>query len=149
MSTARQNAIASFCKLRRLQEATDNGYVRCISCGKVLPWNEADGGHYISRQVRVTEMDPENVWPQCKECNQLLDGNEEAYRRGLVGKIGPSAVDRLEIIAWAGRGSEESYRKLNQADREAVAQKKFRSDYISLKRKFDAESRKIRKEKGL
>ena len=55
MSTARQNAIASFCKLRRLQEATDNGYVEMyLLRERSLLWNEADGGHYISRQVRVT-----------------------------------------------------------------------------------------------
>ena len=40
----RNEAISSFCRLRRLQEATDSGYVTCITCGKVVKWDECDGG---------------------------------------------------------------------------------------------------------
>ncbi len=145
MSTARQNAIASFCKLRRLQEAMANGYVICISCGKVIPWNEADGGHFISRQIRALETEPNNVWPQCKHCNQMLYGNEDAYREGLVRKIGESEVVRLELIADASRGSQEAYLQLPMQDRLKVSMKKFRSDYIEDKRAFDRESRELRR----
>ena len=145
MSTARQNCIASYCKKRRLEEADDNGMVQCISCGKILPWNEADGGHYISRQVRALETEHNNVWPQCKHCNQMLYGNEKAYRVGLVKRVGESEVRRLELIADASRGSQDAYLKLSMQDRVKVSMKKFRNDYIEDKRAFDKESRELRR----
>lgn len=35
-------------KLRRMEEADDNGYCQCVTSGEWRPWQEMDGGHFIS-----------------------------------------------------------------------------------------------------
>jgi hypothetical protein len=85
-----------FQRLTRLANADDQGRCECISCGRVQQWNEMDGGHFISRQNKATIIDPDNVWPQCKYCNDHLSGNQAEYRKNLVAKIGEKAVRKLE-----------------------------------------------------
>ena len=146
---ARTKCLASKQKLRRYQESSDNGYVRCITCGKILRVNEAEGGHYIPRMNRAVELEDDNIWPQCTECNQLRNGETEKYRANLERLIGPVRLARLELMAKAYHGSDECYDMLSQKDRVAVRKRKMNSDYITLKRNYDSQTRIIRKEKGL
>lgn len=95
LSSYRKTCLASFQKLRRL-ECSVNGYCKCISCGKVGHYKEMDGGHYIPRAVRALELEPDNVWPQCKRCNAFLEGNTTEYRKWLIKKIGLERVEWLE-----------------------------------------------------
>lgn len=55
-----------------------------------------DSGHFISRANKATIIDPDNVWPQCKHCNDHLRGNVAEYRKNLAAKIGERAVVKLE-----------------------------------------------------
>lgn len=96
LNTARNNCLKVFQKLRRLQCAVD-GYCVCISCGKVGHYKEMDGGHYIPRAVRALELEPDNVWAQCKRCNAFLEGNTTEYRKSLIEKIGLERVEELEL----------------------------------------------------
>lgn len=73
-------------------------HLPCISCGKEsAKW---DGGHFkkaeIYSGVIFNEM---NVNKQCSHCNQWLNGNEGAYRIGLVERYGSLAVEGLEELA--------------------------------------------------
>ncbi len=130
----RDDCIRAFCQLRRLQEATENGYVQCIVCKKILPWNECDGGHYIDRRYRSVEIDPDNVWPECPECNRMGDINHATlYGIKLVEKIGSARVAGLLALK-----TKERKNPINE-----------RKDYRSLTTQFQAEIRRIRKEKGL
>lgn len=146
---ARTKCLASKQKLRRYQEASSHGYVRCITCGKILHVREAEGGHYIPRSNRATELEDDNIWPQCTECNQYKNGEMEKYRANLDKVIGPVRLARLELMAAAYKGSDEAYDALDPKDRMEVRKRKLNSDYIALKRQYDAEIRKIRKEKIL
>jgi len=92
----KNDALKEFQKLRRMQESYLDGTAFCISCGKSQHMKEMDGGHYISRTRTVTAFSPLNVWPQCKYCNQHLNGNQSEYRRGLITKVGVEAVEFLE-----------------------------------------------------
>lgn len=85
-----------FQRLVRLANADENGMCVCISCAKRQPWNQMDSGHFISRANKATIIDPDNVWPQCKYCNDRLSGNLAEYRKNLVAKIGERAVVKLE-----------------------------------------------------
>jgi hypothetical protein len=123
----RSKALTAFCKLRRLQEANGAGYVRCITCGKLVKWNECDGGHLIHRAIRGTEVEPDNVWPQCIACNRFGNISEMEYASALAQKIG-----------WDRIGSLMDKRDLYE-----------RKDYESLYRGYQSEIRSIRKEKGL
>lgn len=135
----RQRCLMSFQKLRRIQEANPDGMVRCISCGKVMHWKEAQGGHYIPRACVPTEMDLDNVHPQCQRCNGFLNGNLILYRNGLVRKIGEDRVRRLELMYSAWKGSDEDFEELSREDQIEVLRKKSKQYYLARKQEFDGE----------
>jgi phage FluMu protein Com len=137
----RNEALRQFQKYRRYQEST-NGYVRCISCNKLLQVKSADGGHYIPRNVRITELEPDNVWPQCKQCNAFKEGNTVAYRVALVKLIGEERVQRIENLCMAASGSEEHFNLLSDEDKLNVARKRCAADYEGLARYYAQLNRK-------
>ena len=75
---------------------TRNGVFRCISCGRVLPYEQADCGHYINRKHMATRFDEMNCNAQCISCNRFDEGNIQGYRRGLVALYGEQQVTLLE-----------------------------------------------------
>ena len=103
----RQKCLKSFQLLRRLEEADEFGYCTCISTGKRIYYKECDGGHYISRACRATELEPDNVWPQSKYANQYLHGDYHNYRDRLIDKIGLDRVERLEDLRRAWEGNQD------------------------------------------
>ena len=129
LSTEREKALKAMQKGRKLQEASDLGYVRCISCGKIIHVSEADGGHFIPRQYRATELVPTNINPQCRTCNRFDYGNQIGYRKGLIEKYGLLEEQRLENLFEASKGNQEAYNKLSDSDKELIDVKKTASDY--------------------
>jgi uncharacterized C2H2 Zn-finger protein len=84
-----------FSKYIRLRDADDNGYCRCISCGKVFHWKDGDAGHYINRKHMSVRWDEMNVHAQCRACNRFDEGNGPGYTQGLMKKYGPEVLDLL------------------------------------------------------
>ena len=125
----REQTLAAFQKVRKMEEANGDGMVRCISCGKLMHWKESQGGHYIPRAVRATEIDPDNVWPQCPRCNGVLYGNLTDYRYRLVKRIGEERVQRLENLKAAYYGDEEAMSALSDRDQIEVLRKKGKVYY--------------------
>lgn len=74
-----------------------NGIVKCISCGKLVPWKESDCGHYINRKHMSTRFDEQNCNAQCRSCNRFDEGNMEGYRAGLIAKYGEGTPENLYI----------------------------------------------------
>ena len=142
-ATSRRKCLDAFQKLRRLQCADENGYVRCISSNRVYKWNQVDGGHFIQRDCRVTEMEPDNVHPQSKKDNWHLDGNHADYRTNLIKKIGIERVERLENMSAADGGSDTAYAKLNDNDKRKVVQRKTNNEYDILAKVYRARYREI------
>lgn len=68
---------------------TKDGYFICISCGRRLPYGQADCGHYINRRHLATRWDEENCNAQCRKCitpeNRVL---MEDLTWKEIGKIG-------------------------------------------------------------
>ena len=143
----RERALADFQKLRRYQDASSNGYVRCVSCLKPMPVKEAQGGHLVSRRVRATELERDNVWPQCPRCNGPLSGNVIAYRSNLVKMIGEPRVKRIEDMANASEGDEEAMGRLDDKDKRAVVSRKNDDDYKRLSSLYRAATRQQQREK--
>ena len=143
----REKALTAFQKLRRYQEATSNGYVRCISCGKLMLVKESQGGHLVSRRVRATELEHDNVWPQCPRCNGPLSGNVIAYRANLVKLIGVVRVQRIEDLANASEGDEQAYGRLSGEDRRLTVRKRTEAEYGALAAGFRSQTRILQKEK--
>ncbi|WP_321301014.1 recombination protein NinG [uncultured Sphaerochaeta sp.] len=145
--SARERALADFQKLRRYQESSSNGYVRCVSCLKPMTVKEAQGGHMVSRRVRATELEHDNVWPQCPRCNGPLSGNVIAYRANLVKMIGEDRVKRIEDMANASEGDEEAMDRLSDKDKRAVVTRKNEDEYKRLSALYRAATRQLQKEK--
>ena len=75
---------------------TRNGVFKCISCGRILPYEQPDCGHYINRKHMSTRFDEMNCNAQCISCNRFDEGNIQGYRRGLVSLYGEQQVNLLE-----------------------------------------------------
>ena len=71
----------------------------CISCG--VPWkSDFQAGHcWNANNYRSIKFDLRNINGQCRKCNLMLDGNEEAYLLRLPGRIGQEAFDDLKKLA--------------------------------------------------
>lgn len=84
-----------FSEYIRLRDADNNGYIRCISCGKVVFWKDADNGHFINRKHMSLRFSETNCNAQCRACNRFDEGNMTGYNLGMIKKIGQQAVDLL------------------------------------------------------
>lgn len=129
LSTERNKALAAIQKARKLQEADDFGFVECISCGECVHISKADGGHFIPRQYRVTELIATNVNPQCRVCNRFDYGNQIGYKDGLIAKFGLEEEQRLENLFKAVKGNEEAYESLSEDDKVLINSKKTAAYY--------------------
>ncbi len=87
-----------FSRYIRLRDCMPNGYFRCISCGQIKPYEQADCGHYINRQHMITRYHEMNCNAQCRKCNRFMEGNMQGYRQGLVTKYGEQKVLMLESM---------------------------------------------------
>lgn len=85
-------------KILLIRDSIGGSMFRCISCGKLLPIEKAQAGHYASRRYLAIRWDLDNVHLQCAYCNGFLKGNLILYRKRLIEKIGLEAVERLEMI---------------------------------------------------
>lgn len=83
----------------RLKHSDDNGYCRCISCGKMYFWKNIQNGHYMSRRYMSTRFAEDNCRPQGVECNIFNQGAIQMYRRALVKQIGEQRVNLIEVRA--------------------------------------------------
>jgi hypothetical protein len=86
-----------FSEYIRLRDTDENGYGRCISCGKWIHWKEGDAGHFCNRKHLSLRYDEKNVNLQCRSCNRFDEGNTIGYNRGLVEKYGDGVINYLTI----------------------------------------------------
>ena len=83
----------------RLRDSKPYGFkaFRCISCGKIKPFEQADCGHYFSRRHMATRFDEENCHCECRACNRFSADHLDGYLRNLTKKIGEQ---RVELLRW-------------------------------------------------
>jgi len=146
LNKVRTEALTAMQLLRRLEESDDNGNVMCISCCKTMHYKQAQGGHYIPRRHRATELEKDNIFPQCARCNGFMEGNSIGYRDALKITIGQERLDRLEDMHRASQGDEEAMQRLSISDQIAVLSKKTVSDYLEIRDECRAKI-KIEKER--
>jgi hypothetical protein len=72
-----------------------DGYCVCYTCGKRIPINETDAGHYVSRICGYLRYSEKNVFPQCKFCNRFKEGNKDEFTMKLIKDFG---VEHLEYL---------------------------------------------------
>lgn len=88
-----------FSQYIRLRDTFPNGMFRCISCGQIKPFEQADAGHYHSRRHMITRFDEENVSSECRFCNRFSADHLIGYRENLIKKIGMQRFQMLEVRA--------------------------------------------------
>ena len=74
----------------RLRDSREFHYksFRCISCGRILPIEQADNGHYVSRASMSLRFDTRNENAECRYCNRFRSDHLIGYRKNLVMKLG-------------------------------------------------------------
>jgi hypothetical protein len=86
----------------------------CISC-QITYAKEWNAGHYKKAELYSGVIFNEhNVNKQCSQCNKYLQGNEEAYRKGLENKIGTKEILKLEELATQTRITKYSNQELKE-----------------------------------
>ena len=85
-----------FSKFIRVRDMRKDGTFICISCNRILPYEQADCGHYINRKHMATRFNEKNCNAQCRSCNRFDEGNLQGYRRGLISKYGCTHVGVYE-----------------------------------------------------
>ncbi len=80
----------------RLRDTMPGGYFRCISCGQIKPFEQADCGHFWSRRNMSTRFDEDNCSAECRFCNRFKADHLNGYRQNLIGKIGEQRFLKLE-----------------------------------------------------
>lgn len=114
----------------RLRDCMPNGFFRCISCGQIKPFTQADCGHYFSRTHLATRFDENNCHAECRHCNRFKADHLEGYRVNLITKIGQQKFDLLKVKV-------------------ASTSKMTDFEYEQLIKYYKALNKKLRKEKGL
>ena len=87
---------SEYIRLRDTSGHSKDGYFKCISCGQIKAYYQADCGHYIGRQHMATRYNEINCNAQCRFCNRFNEGLKGGYRHGLVQKYGEDKVLLLE-----------------------------------------------------
>ena len=99
----------------RLRDSKQYGYkyFKCISCGKILPFEKADAGHYMSRRHNSTRFDEDNVHAECSYDNRFNAEHLDGFRDNLIKKIGHQRFDLLRAKANTTKSySELEYKAL-------------------------------------
>ena len=85
----------------RQRDTDENGYVKCISCGRIIHWREGGNchaGHFYSQGgYKSVKYHEKNVHCQCFNCNMNLEGNKQGYALGLEERYGKGILDELLI----------------------------------------------------
>lgn len=115
----------------RLRDAMPNGYVRCISCGKIKTFDDVDCGHFYSRTHMATRFDEDNCNAECKFCNRFSADHLIAYQTNLIRKIGISRFEKLGIKAkstchWLDSELEDRIKYYSQKVNELSREKAIR-----------------------
>jgi len=114
----------------RLRDAMYGGNTVCISCGRVLPFEQMQAGHYYSRRCMSTRWDERNVNAECAICNCHDSNHLKGYTDNLLAKIGDERFEQLNVLH-------------NQERKWSDAELK---DMI---RHYTAEARRLSKKKGI
>lgn len=97
----------------RLRDCMPNGYFRCISCGQIKPFAQADCGHFHSRRHLSTRFDEDNAHAECRACNRFSADHLIGYENNLIVKIGQQKFDLLKVKAASNtRMSDFEYEQL-------------------------------------
>lgn len=89
-----------FNRFIRLRDTDENGFGRCISCGKTTRFGDENYHachYYNTKNYGQIRYDEDNCHGGCKKCNRYLYGNLIEYRKMLLKKIGEERLRQLDL----------------------------------------------------
>lgn len=89
---------AIFSKFIRARDTGHDNTFVCCSCSRVMPYEQADAGHFINRRFMRVRWDERNVHAQCRSCNRFSEGNQVGYFRFMQKKYGDEVIDLLQAL---------------------------------------------------
>lgn len=72
----------------------------CFTCGRLIPWKEADCGHFRRRECMSTRFDLRNLGLQCKKCNRFDGGRSYEFGKKLDQVWGIRTADLMELRSY-------------------------------------------------
>ena len=81
----------------RLRDTDENGYFKCPTCGRVLPFEKADCSHYWSRSHKSTRWYEDNCCAECSYDNRMNSSHLDGLGRHLRKKLGEQ---KFEMLNW-------------------------------------------------
>ena len=88
----------------RLRDAMPSGYFKCISCGQIKPFEQADCGHFFSRRNMSVRFDEDDCHAECRSCNRFSADHLIGYQANLIRKIG---MQRFELLSAKSHQSKQ------------------------------------------
>ena len=85
-----------FSRYIRLRDS-NNGAIKCCSCGRFVAIYKADAGHFVNRKHMSLRYSEINVNSQCISCNRFDEGNIPAYSLFMQKKYGSNIIEKLLI----------------------------------------------------
>lgn len=97
LSTIQAKADKAMSVYIRMKYSDHAGNVKCVSCGKVVPWKESDCGHFVpkSRGAAIRWVE-ENCHPECQGCNRFSHSHLIGYTLYMVDTYGREKIEELE-----------------------------------------------------
>lgn len=83
-------------------------YNTCVTCGKTLPMEKLQGGHFITRQFYPYRWDERNVHCQCSGCNCFKNGAYIEYSQWFIKTYGQSLFD--QYVDTYKRGKQPAFK---------------------------------------
>lgn len=83
----------------RLRDSKPFGYkyFKCPTCGRILPFEQADCSHYFSRRSNSTRFDEDNCMAECRYDNRFNAEHLHKLREALIHRIGEK---KFQILEW-------------------------------------------------
>lgn len=81
----------------RKKYADADGNVACYTCGKVLPWQQIQNGHFISRSYLATRWHEDNCRPQCVGDNIFGNGKPLDFEYNLKKELGADYIEEMKL----------------------------------------------------
>ena len=98
LSTVKKKTAEALQKLRRLEEASANGFCQCVSCGAEKHWKQMQGGHFVGGRTNGVLFIEDNIHPQCSRCNQWSNSSDAAtnYLLYMIDRYGRDRVEEIK-----------------------------------------------------
>ena len=117
LSTLQEKADKAMSVYIRMKYADPDGNIKCVSCGKVIPWKDSDMGHFIpkSRGASIRWVE-ENCHPECRACNRFDHGHLIGYTEYMIDMYGRDKINELK---------QEARKTLSASQKRELAEEAF------------------------